>query len=142
MEALSCEVHQILEDDPLRLVLVRAAVFQSFKNKRFIIQIHNTHGKSEDFEAAYADDNYMNRRKAKDSKLSSNNLIFMSELHRRLLNVKPLEMVTLAKIQKDSLYVVHSALVDDTNEGRILIKPSANADLCKEIKDRRRIVCI
>ena len=145
MGPVRCEVHTLLEDDPnKRVVRIRANAFQAFQGKKCIVQIRNI-DKYAYFEAVYADDAYMKSWQAKNKNFRDNDLIFMSKSRRELLGVKPSESVDLEEIQGkglQSLYAVHSALSDDSNEGRIWIKPSQNPELCREIKDRRRIVCI
>jgi len=62
------------------------------------------------------------------------------------LKIKVYDRVEVEEIQEvdlKSLYSVHPALSDDSNEGRIWIKPSSyNEDLIKEIRNKRCIVCV
>ena len=108
---MKCEVHQIREGDPLRVVRIRAAGFQG---KKCIVQISRVCNKqpctSAYFEAVYADDAYM-----KDRRLAGDNLVFMSKPCRELLrderkDLNVGDLVDLEEIQGKgllSLYAVH-----------------------------------
>jgi hypothetical protein len=153
MGLVRCEVHQILEGDPLRVVRIRATAFQDKKDKsekciRFIVRIRSTRGKSGFFEAEYADDDYIVKWKKNTGRNPrGNDLVFMSKPCRELLkdergNLGAGDLVDLEEIQsKDllSLYAIHTALSDDSNEGQIWIRPLQNKE---EIENKRRIVRI
>lgn len=153
MVSVTCKVHTLAKDKngqlkrEIRVVRIRATAFQAFPNERFIIQIKNAKSKLAYFEAQYADDAYIDEWQKNTGKIIiGNDLIFMSEPCRKLLNVKPGDTVDLERIQGNdlpSLYAVHTALSDDSNEGWIWIRPSSqNTDLQGEIENKRSIVRI
>lgn len=160
MAQATCEVHTLLKDDPdKRAVRIRAQAVRAFHGKRFIIQITSMHGKSACFEALYADDEYMKGWEKERpefvkewrEKGEQPDLIFMRKTWRELLDVhpsensKPPDRVVVEVIQEEKVlrpqYAVHSALSDDTHEGRIYIY-TRNEELRGGIDKRRRIVSI
>ena len=155
MGPVRCEVHQLRMVDPnKKVVRIRANAFQAFQGKKVvrISRISNKQpSKSAYFEATYADDAYMNSRNL------INDLVFMGERCREQLKDERLkgersedlrvgDSVDLEEIQGKallSLYAVHQALSDDSNEGRIWIKPSSqNTELGNIKQGERRIVRI
>ncbi len=146
MAPVRCEVHQLLKDDPNKSVVrIRA---NNFQGEQRIVRIKNIAcDKSAYFEAICADDAYIKGRYKQYLNLKGKDLVFMSQSCRDLLKIAVGASVELEEVTADklrSLYAIHSALSDDSNEGWIWIKPSSqNLDLCKEkIQGGRSIVLI
>lgn len=134
MAPITCKVHQLGRDDSdKKVVRIRAAAFKAFQGRRFIIRITSKKGSKSKFacfEAEYVDPTYRDN-------ISGNDLVFMRETWRNLLEVQPFDQVEVEAIPaNDSLYEVRSALSEDRNEGRIYI---FNEELYDQIAGKRYI---
>ncbi len=150
MGLVKFEVHTLLKDTSYpKVVRIRADAYKAFQGgKKCIVQIRYQ-AKYAYFEAVYADDFYINRwKQITGNSLGGNDLVFMGKLCRESLNVNPGNSIELKEIKGNDLqmlYAVHTALSEDSNEGRIYILPSSQNKVLRdkmEDESKRPIVSI